>query len=240
MKFTGENPETDGERFSATVEVSFGPTPGEIPAGTQLVNVEVDTPTAWQMSDIYGIREDLRFSLACFRQVEAMGIPNANDTISRACVASAILFYARPFGTGVRTRLSQADLADIPNFDLPLHDFLVAVRDKHIAHAVNAFEHSQPIALVVAKPGELWASGHAAGVSYTPSTGLNGIIVRQSIVHVEALVDYLGAEIGKLRNKVIADFEEAFQEHPLKPAAWVKALERESVAKKRKGSRAPD
>jgi hypothetical protein len=54
--------------------------------------------------------------------------------------------YSRPFVTGVRHRLGEAALSIFTPEQRANHDYFRAVRDKHVAHSVNAFEESQPVA----------------------------------------------------------------------------------------------
>ncbi|XLZ71473.1 hypothetical protein ABT364_05755 [Massilia sp. SR12] len=52
--------------------------------------------------------------------------------------------YARPFATGVRAKLSLADLDGLDERQRAAHDYLLAYRAKHIAHSVNGYERNQP------------------------------------------------------------------------------------------------
>ena len=57
-----------------------------------------------------------------------------------AFTAAACIRYARCFKTGVRIALDPLDVASAKPDYVELHEFVIALRDKHIAHSVNAFE----------------------------------------------------------------------------------------------------
>jgi hypothetical protein len=109
--------------------------------------VELDLAAATNLADLTGIEYDLQtahkfaqvFLVDCEKQP-----PNA--TLLDALMTAIIVRYARPFATGVRLRLGVDALAIFTPEQRRKHDDLSAIRDKYVAHSVNAFEESRPIA----------------------------------------------------------------------------------------------
>ena len=60
---------------------------------------------------------------------------------------AALVRYCRTFAGGVRNpQLGSDALASLTKDQREKHDRLQAIRDKHVAHSVNSFEESQPVA----------------------------------------------------------------------------------------------
>lgn len=65
----------------------------------------------------------------------------SHDIITKALWESALVTYARCFGTGKRVRLDANTVFDgQPDETLRWHKYFKDTRDKHVAHSVNPFE----------------------------------------------------------------------------------------------------
>ncbi len=98
--------------------------------------------------------------------------------------------YSRPFATGVRTWLKEEALETLSEPQRRKHDRLQAFRDKHIAHSVNAFEESQPVA-------RYWVERvHEEGITsvecnHTRVVGLSSADVEDVIELTTAILSYV-------------------------------------------------
>ena len=93
---------------------------------------------------------DLAFAEECLRAADEVGIPDNSKLHSKALIFSGVVGYARCFKTGVRAlTLDPGDLtARGAPFDYDSHRYVIALRDKHVAHSVNDFEQCDAIAVM--------------------------------------------------------------------------------------------
>jgi hypothetical protein len=110
-------------------------------------NTFVDLPRikeAQALADYTSIEHDL-WSAREFAKLYLKEFKNLNTTFIEAFMIATIVRYARPFVTGIRLRLP--DPAGILTDDqLAKHQRFRDIRDKYIAHSVNAFEENPPVA----------------------------------------------------------------------------------------------
>jgi hypothetical protein len=71
--------------------------------------------------------------------------PMPNYSLSDPFMVATIIRYARAFAGGVRLKLYDA-VSILTDQQRSKHDHFIHVRDKYIAHSVNAFEESEPVA----------------------------------------------------------------------------------------------
>ncbi|SHI15498.1 hypothetical protein [Bradyrhizobium erythrophlei] len=105
---------------------------------------------ARDLYDYEMIQIDLRFAKSCFDQISnreyGVGFPGGldrNDShgIDWCIFVAGALCYRRCFKTGARSRLLRNDLVDrVPDELLSLHDTIIAITDKNLAHSVNEME----------------------------------------------------------------------------------------------------
>lgn len=115
------------------------------PSGYRVV--AVDTESCAKVRDLTSLRRDLEIAklFAEAYAARASSRPVGERYADDALWMSALVLYGRAFGSSVRTseRLSDDWLSD---GERDTHRFLLDVRDKFIAHAVNNFEHAVVIA----------------------------------------------------------------------------------------------
>lgn len=104
--------------------------------------VQLAGPTAETLADLLSCRADLAH---CVELLDAqLERPKAqqNDTVGRGLWEAAVIAYARVFAGGVRHRARIPDEAiiAIDPLAMTLHEWLLGLRDKHVAHSVNAFD----------------------------------------------------------------------------------------------------
>lgn len=106
--------------------------------------VNIALPEAKRLADLYGIENDLR---ACreycekYLQVFA-GIHQPTEETRHLECFSVYIFvkYGRCFKGGIRSATEKQILGNLISDDLDLHQLVIDVRDKYIAHSVNDFE----------------------------------------------------------------------------------------------------
>jgi len=110
--------------------------------------VNIDLPEAARLADLTGIRNDLRTAREFAVLLKDNYRAKTDDKLraTEALQIAALIRYCRPFGTGVRLKLNPNDLVSLTDQERKAHRRLIDIRDKFVAHSINAFEDSQPIA----------------------------------------------------------------------------------------------
>lgn len=115
--------------------------------------VNIDFKEADLLADLAGIRDDLEATDAiCDLLMKGIEIKDKmiDFTMSEALSAAAVVRYARAFKTGVRAKELGEKLASVlSNELLEKHLWAIDLRDKYVAHSVNAFEGNQVVAYLV-------------------------------------------------------------------------------------------
>ena len=154
--------------------------------------VDLDIPEAATLADLHGVQWDLRNAREWAKSLLARRFaePPELDLVEPLSVAVGVM-YSRPFVTGVRSRLGEADLAIFTVEQRQAHDRLRSYRDKHVAHSVNAFEENYPRANYCAErvreEGITSISCGGARVLGLSSSDLNDVVELSEIMlkHVE-------------------------------------------------------
>jgi hypothetical protein len=230
------NLSTQGELFSTECSFTWI-NPGPIEAGESIVPAKLSSATARAFAALHLILGDLEFAEECLRAADNLGLPDNSNLHSKALIFSGVVVYARCFKSGVRElTLSPGDLTTKgAPFDNNIHQYLVAMRDKHIAHSVNDFENCDAIAVMVGKPGSIWRDASGIGVTKKQTVGISRTLVLKAISHINALRQFLESEIPAQREALHAEF----QSNLAKTGEWemapiVKLSDRSKVAARRK------
>jgi hypothetical protein len=105
---------------------------------------EIDVPEAERLCDLTGIKQDLESAIGF---AEALQKYYYEPSISDALNVAVLVRYSRAFGKSVRANLTDADVSSIlSKEELVNHQRFRALRSKHIAHSVNAYESHQFVA----------------------------------------------------------------------------------------------
>src|SRR5687767_7424704 len=95
------------------------------------------------LSELASLFHDLKFVVDAGDSLDAVFAEGREDsTLAQAYWTAAVITYIRCFTTGIRSRLTESDLARLPleGEVVEFHRLLKDMRDKHIAHSVNPFE----------------------------------------------------------------------------------------------------
>lgn len=107
--------------------------------------VDLDIPEAQELADLTGIEADLHRAQDFAEMLnDEITSEKPNWNLVEPLSIAITVAYSRAFVTGVRTRLTEADLQILTPSQRAAHDRLRTYRDKHISHSVNAFEQNQP------------------------------------------------------------------------------------------------
>lgn len=125
-----------------TAEVSVGPSnlingpPEDHPC-----TAEVKSPKAREVADLVGILEDLDIVLQLLDELRGMANPADGSVVAYALWTSALVTYARCFGTGKRLGLRESLFDSVDPGARAVHRYWIEMRNKHVAHSVNPFDH---------------------------------------------------------------------------------------------------
>ena len=169
--------------------------------------VNINHPEAHLLADLAGIRDDLETVDAICDLMLKEIIENKedaiDDTMSRALLAAALVSYARAFKTGIRDK----ELRDKITSMLPCklhgkHQWAIDLRDKYVAHSVNAFEDNQVVASLF--PEE---HGHKGIFRITVRRSRLAALGENNVKDLKTLCAFIIKEIDKLmkeeKNKVL-------------------------------------
>ena len=115
----------------------------EIAAGNVIAPISLPVSAeATEHASLHLALDDLTLARECFSEALKLGLPNNDNVISKGLIHAAVISYARPFANGVRGfRLTPKFFAALwIGAEQEFHDYLYALRDKHVAHSVNDFE----------------------------------------------------------------------------------------------------
>ena len=211
--------------------------PGRIEAGEMIIPAKLLTEASQAFAALHLVLGDLTFAADCLARADESGIPDNEDLPSKALIFSGVVGYARCFKSGVRSvKLDPGALISKGVlFDAHIHEYLIALRDKHIAHSVNDFEHCQAVAVMIGTPGLGWRDGSGVGVVIKQAIGISRALVRRALAHIDVLKQFVDSEISEKRYAVYSEF----QEHLAKGGSWemapiVSPSDRANIADRRK------
>jgi hypothetical protein len=113
---------------------------------------QLDLPETQLLSDLYGVIKDLAsVSEFCQRLVDAFDVDSPDLHLLDALATACVVRYCRCFEGGVRTKLDPDSVRAVDPRFAEFHDYLFALRQKHLSHSVNEFE-ANCVAVSVAEP----------------------------------------------------------------------------------------
>jgi hypothetical protein len=208
-----------------------------------------DEPLHWtpkllgfeEARDLYDyemIRIDLRFAKSCFDQISnrdyGVGFPSQLDRndphgVDWCIFVSGALCYRRCFKTGARSRLLRDELVDrVPDEFLSLHDTLIAIVDKNLAHSVNEMETGcSKLQIALDSKNRLHRGGigwNRSGIGPLGPTGYRALSVLidkiiQTILEEKlgALRDAVNNAVNQMTDEQILALPEGFSPHINQP-----------------------
>ena len=96
-------------------------------------------------ADLYGISVDLSDARDMANVlIREMGEERPNWQLVEPYSIAIAVKYSRCFVTGIRERLKEEALSILGSEQRQAHERIRSIRDKHIAHSINAFEENVP------------------------------------------------------------------------------------------------
>ena len=193
---------------------------------------------ARDLYDYEMIQIDLRFAKSCFDQISnreyGVGFPSMLDRndphgLDWCIFVAGALCYRRCFKTGARSRILRDDLSDrVSDELLSLHDTMIAIVDKNLAHSVNEMESgcsNLQIALdskdFLHRGGVGWSSsgiGPLGPASYRAMSVLIDIIIQAILEEkLSALKQEVSNTINQMTDEQILALPEGFSPHINQP-----------------------
>lgn len=109
-----------------------------------------DFPEAAHLAALVGVKDDLEQVLNYCGELEKQILANYHSYYAWEALAyAAAVAYARCFGKGVRPPLPKVLIEEAPAEVRETHEFIMDLRNKHIAHSVNVFEENRVVANVL-------------------------------------------------------------------------------------------
>jgi hypothetical protein len=128
-------------------------------------------PVASRIPDVTGWLQDMHSAQELAeRLIREAGAEPPDPVLLDALSTATLVRYSRCFTTGIRERLSIANLPSTTETEVELHERLRGIRDWHIAHPVNQQEVHALYVILDEAPG---ATTGAIGFSSLSSTQLS-------------------------------------------------------------------
>ncbi len=166
--------------------------------------VNIDEPYTADLADLWGIQEDLTSARAfthLLQQAYPMNGPQ-DMALLDALSTAIVIRYCRPFSSGRRLRLEEETLAIFSPEQRAKHDHFSGIRDKHAAHAVSAFEESQPLARYTLERVEQEGITSIT-VNHAKVVGLSHRDQKDMIELTTTLIEHVGARIAAEQAKIL-------------------------------------
>ena len=127
---------------------SEDPAVGSAPQVTPGPTVRFDHPDAQEYAEAASVAEDLRFAIDALTDLRARfaAAEEIKGVVASSLWRAAVVSYARCFTGGVRHayRIDAARMPEAGDGADMFHRWLLDMRDKHVAHSVNAMEDIAP------------------------------------------------------------------------------------------------
>jgi hypothetical protein len=168
--------------------------------------VHVSTASTPELEDIASLRRDIELAklFATEHQRVSESIVSSRSPESSLAIASVVM-YGRAFATGVRGTKPEVD--DLPEELREFHQHIIDLRNKHVAHSVNAHENVAVIAYLTNnsfQPSGIVRLGQVH-MEYQPMT----ITEAETLVTLcDAHLERLAVRSNRIRQRVFAELQE--------------------------------
>jgi hypothetical protein len=158
-------------------------------------------------SDLFGIKRDLELVMEfCRRLSDAYDAVPTDYHLIDALSTASVVRYCRCFEVGVRAKIARESITAIDPRFVEFHDYLFALRQKHLSHSVNEFEENC-VTVAVSEPpdsrevlGIGIGGGRVAGLDKATARNLE-VLARKLY---DAIVVKFETERGRIQQLVTA------------------------------------
>lgn len=156
-----------------------------------------------ELADIYAILQELKFVIeVSIRLADLIDIKSDDEVMKRSLYSAALQSYSRCFTSSKRKHLNQEIYSHLDGEPLACHQMYLSMRNKHLAHSVNAFE-AMKIGLSLA-PEETGIREILGVGCYTMLfVYVDAEHMRQLARLANVAKKYVESEIEKLQNQII-------------------------------------
>lgn len=154
-----------------------------------------------ELEDFMAAGHDIQYVTFLTKKAhEAASDKNSIDPLLRLYFENALITYARPFATGVRSRLYPEVIFGDRKDALDYHEYLIEQRNKLVAHNVNPFEETF-VGVLVDSKNQLLGVGNLTGrlVSFTKDD--YGQFNRLT----SAVLDFINKKLQRLEQEVLSE-----------------------------------
>jgi len=103
--------------------------------------IRLKTPQARALTDASAVLQDLRLAIETLQRLQTeLAKTKPDDVLSHALWIAGLNIYARCFSQGRRLGLSEELIRTAGEGALDFHQYLLRMRNRHVAHSVNPFE----------------------------------------------------------------------------------------------------
>ncbi len=205
-------------------KTGFKPERGVV-AGTPLT-VALDTPSARVLADQASIINDLQFVMDCCKRLLTELAKQQEDrdgVVPQALWSSALIAYARCFGAGRRSGLTDDDVQNLPlqGAVMKFHTWVMGERDKLTAPGDDPFETAK-VGAALATPGRKQRRVEGIAVFSASRVLIDVIGVRQLGGLASELAKQTAQQAEKQQDVVLADaqrldLDTLYKSPPLSP-----------------------
>lgn len=201
--------------------------------------VHFEHPEAQRLADLNGVSYDLELvSSICERYLQTDYTASSDDLlVAQSLFVSAVVTYGRTLGSGVRSGVTREQIDQLSEPLQLRHQYFKDIRDKFVAHSVNAFEENcVKLYLTPAERGERSVSSIGLGHSRVATLSHKDLAELQELV--AAVLGIVKEEMDKEQKRLLElarslqvdDFYNAPE-----PAAFYGGKASPAVARKRPG-----
>jgi hypothetical protein len=108
--------------------------------------ISISGEKAREAADLTSHRSDLNFAAECAEKVRQL--PDEHALVRQALWRCAVFHYFKCFATGARSPLSKDAIYDNDSMGLEVFEYFLHLRNKHLAHDVNAYAQCLPGAVL--------------------------------------------------------------------------------------------
>lgn len=163
-------------------------------------NYRLLVPEARRLASLESVKQDLLGVLEYCDRLAAQDHDRPDFFLWDSLCAGAVVRYARCFSSGARDQLHHNFLDGASEEHRHLHEYLIAVRSKHVAHSVNWFEETDVTVMIREEDNSIQsvAAGHGRVV------GLDSDMPDRIRQLVRWLISHVENEIAGERPKLLA------------------------------------
>ena len=190
------------------------------------LNVALDIPSARILADHAWIIHDLQYVMdCCKRLLTELARPeeDRDGVVPQALWSSALVAYARCFGTGRRFGLAADDVRNLPLHGavMKFHNWVIEERDKLTAHPAEPFEAAK-IGAALSPPGQMERRVEGIVIFSASRVLIDVIGVRQLGGLASELAKQTAEKAQEQQDSVLADAQQLdldslYRSPPLRP-----------------------